>query len=75
MKKKTDTKKPYKSLLSNAAWSFRRLMKYAPSSFFMLVLCVPLTVALATWLLVRRSTSAAVTPAAESTSDAANRIL
>lgn len=46
MKKKTDTKKPYKSLLSNAAWSFRRLMKYAPSSFFMLVLCVPLNIAM-----------------------------
>lgn len=45
MKKKEPSKKPYKSLASNVLWSFRRQLKYAPSSFILLVLCVPLNIA------------------------------
>lgn len=45
-KKKEPKKKPYKSLFSNTIWSFKRQLKYAPSSFILLVFCVPLNVAM-----------------------------
>ena len=47
MAEKKPKKKPYKSLLSNVFWSFRRMFLYAPSSFILLALCVPVNVALA----------------------------
>lgn len=46
MKKKEPVKKPYKSLPSNAVWSFRRMLKYAPVSFIMMTLRVPVNIAL-----------------------------
>lgn len=44
--KKEPKKKPYKSLLSNTIWAFKHQLQYAPSSFILLVLCVPLNVAM-----------------------------
>ena len=44
MKKKTK-KKPYRSVFSNAVWAFRRQMEFAPKSFLLLILGIPLAVA------------------------------
>lgn len=46
MKNKKETKKPYKSLPSNIIWSFSHQLRYAPSSFILLALCVPLNIAM-----------------------------
>lgn len=46
MKTKEPAKKPYKTLFSNAVWSFRRMLKYAPVSFVMMTLHVPVNIAL-----------------------------
>ncbi len=46
MKKKEPRKKPYKSLLSNTVWSFRRVFRYAPVSFLMMLLRVPVSIAM-----------------------------
>ena len=40
-KKKHKKKKPYKSVWSNAIWSFREMIKYAPGAFALYVLEVP----------------------------------
>ncbi|MBR6764153.1 MAG: hypothetical protein IKM13_10445, partial [Clostridia bacterium] len=41
MKSKSTKKKPYRSVWSNAIWSFRGMLRYAPMSFWVLTLCVP----------------------------------
>lgn len=44
---KEPKKKPYRSALSNAIWSFREMLKDAPLSFLLMVLELPLTIFLA----------------------------
>ncbi len=44
---KSKPKKPYKSLPSNAWWSYRHMLRYAPASFFFLVLTVPVNIGIA----------------------------
>lgn len=46
-KKKEPEKKPYRSTLSNTAWSFRNLMKSSPRYLLLMALEVPLNVFLA----------------------------
>ncbi|MGN1346498.1 MAG: ABC transporter ATP-binding protein [Eubacteriales bacterium] len=46
MKKKEPAKKPYRSLGSNALWSFCRMLNYAPVSFIMMTLRVPVNIAM-----------------------------
>ncbi len=45
-KKKEPKKKPYRSALSNAIWSFQGVLKYAPISFLLMVIAVPVNVLL-----------------------------
>lgn len=44
-KDKSKKKKPYKSAFSNAIWSFRKQLIFAPISFVLLMLEIPITVA------------------------------
>ena len=43
--KKNMKKKPYRSVFSNAIWAFRHQLKFAPKSFLLLMLGIPLAVA------------------------------
>ncbi len=46
-KKGKESKKPYRSSLSNALWSFRNILRIAPIAFLLMVLEVPVNVFLA----------------------------
>lgn len=43
-KKKEPKKRPYKSVWSNALWSFQGIFRYAPAAFVLMVLDVPLEI-------------------------------
>ncbi len=44
---KPKSKKPYKSLFSNAMWSFRHMLRFAPASFFLLAMLIPVNIGMA----------------------------
>ncbi|MBQ6989617.1 MAG: ABC transporter ATP-binding protein [Clostridia bacterium] len=74
MKSKSTKKKPYRSVWSNAIWSFRGMLRYAPMSFWVLTLCVPANLLVAWGELFLPSTVVMAVTHGESLMQAALRV-